>query len=112
MFTILFGVFVLGTAAMNVVRHFELAKWQVSIGLLILAVLLHVLNMALIQIYIRRNAPELASTDEVAPGVQAWELTAGLGVVPRWVSRIGLLAVSALITAVMPWVVSAVKFFL
>jgi hypothetical protein len=46
----------------------------------------------LIKRYIEKNAPESANSDEVLPGIQSWELTAGTGVVPKWVSLVGLLA--------------------
>jgi len=36
MTVILLGIFVLAVAAMRITRHFELEKWQVSIGLLVL----------------------------------------------------------------------------
>jgi hypothetical protein len=45
-----------------------------------------------------------ASSEEVLSGVQLWELTAGLGMVPKWVSLIGILAISAAITASGSWV--------
>lgn len=105
----LLGVFVLAVAAMRITRYFELEKWQVSVGLLVLAVVLYLVNITLIQLYIKKRASDFASSDEVMPGVQAWELTAGLGIVPKWVSWIGLLAISALITAVLPWVIGAMK---
>lgn len=106
---ILFGVIVLAVAAMNITRYLELEKWQVSIGLLVLAGALYVLSTTLTQLFIKKRAPDMASRDEVAPGLQTWELTAGLGIVPKWVSWIGLLAISALITAVLPWVVGVMK---
>ncbi|MEW6614668.1 MAG: hypothetical protein AB1401_04295 [Thermodesulfobacteriota bacterium] len=105
----LFGVFVLAVVAMRVTRYFKLEKWQVSIGLLVLAVVLYLVNIALIQLFIKKRTPNFASNDEVVPDVQAWELTAGLGIVPKWVSWIGLLAISALITAVLPWVIELIK---
>ena len=49
--------------------------------------------------------PELLSTDEDISGFQNWELTAGTGIVPKWVSWLGLLAISALITAILPWII-------
>ena len=38
-----------------------------------------------------------------------WEMTADLGIVPKWVSMIGLLSISALITAVVPWIIELIK---
>jgi hypothetical protein len=46
--------------------------------------------------------------EEAVPGTRIWEMTAGMGIVPKWVSVIGLLAVSAFIVAVVPWLVLAV----
>lgn len=109
MTVILLGIFVFSVAAMRITRHFEFAKWQISIGLLVLAVVLYLVNITLIQLFIKKRAPGFASSDEVMPGVQAWELTTGLGIVPKWVSWIGLLAISALITSVLPWVIGAMK---
>jgi hypothetical protein len=102
---IVLGVFGLSIAAMRIVRHFGVAKWQVSLGLLVFSAFLYATNIILIQYFIRKHAPDLASTEEIAPGLQTWELSAGLGVVPRWVSVLGLLAISALITGVLPWVI-------
>ena len=47
--------------------------------------------------YIRNRAPDFASKQEVAPGVPMWYLTAGTGVVPNWVSIIGLLSFAFLL---------------
>lgn len=106
---VLLGVFVLSVAAMKITRYFQLEKWQVSVGLLFLAVVLHLVSATLTQLFIKKHAPDFASTNEVIPGVQAWELTTGLGIVPKWVSCIGLLAISALVTAVWPWVIGVMK---
>lgn len=109
MTVILLGIFFISVAAMGITRYFELEKWQVSIGLLVLAIVLYLVNITLIQLFIKKRAPDFASSDEVTPGVQAWELTAGLGIVPKWVSWIGLLAISAFTAAVLPWVIGAMN---
>lgn len=46
-------------------------------------VVMYFVNIALIHYYISRRAPETLADD-------SWELTAGTGIVPRWVSVIGL----------------------
>lgn len=89
------GAVILAVVSMRITRYFGVEKWQVSLGLLGLAFALYVVNSLLIQHFIRKRAPELA-TDET------WELTAGLGIVPKWVSFLGLLSISAVITAVLP----------
>lgn len=75
---IVIGVFVFAVAAMRITRYFGLQKWQVSIGLGVIAVLLYLLNVILIQHFIEKSVPDFASSEEVVPGVQKWELTAGL----------------------------------
>ena len=108
--TIAIGIFIFAVVAMRITRHFGLQKWEVSLGLIGFAVLLYLLNIGLIQYFIKSRTPDFASSEEVIPpGVQKWEMTAGLGIVPKWVSVIGLLSISALITAVLPWIVGLLK---
>jgi len=59
----------------------------------------------LIRYYIKLRTPEFANDED-------WDKTAGLGIVPRWVSVIGLLSISALITAILPWIIALFKIFL
>ncbi len=86
---------------MRVTRGFQLEKWQVSLGLIALSLILYVISCFLIRYFIGKRAPEFASDEH-------WESTAGLGIVPKWVSVLGLLSISAFITAVMPLVVAIV----
>ena len=107
--TIIIGIFVFAVAAMQITKYFELEKWQVSLGLVGLTVLLYLLNVLSIQYFIKKRMPDFPSSEEVLPDVQKWELMAGLGIVPKWVSVIGLLAISSLVTAVLPWVIALLK---
>ncbi len=70
-----------------------------------LSAVLYFTNVFLIRYYIRKRTPELAN-DEM------WEMTAGLGIVPKWVSVIGLLSISAIITAVVPWIIALIRFLI
>lgn len=106
---IFIGIFVFAVAAMRITKYFGLEKWQVSLGVIGLAIFLYLLNIVLIQYFIKKRTPDFASSEEVLLGVQKWELTAGTGIVPKWVSVIGLLAISALFTAVLPWVIVLLK---
>jgi hypothetical protein len=106
---IIFGIFIFAIAAMRITKYFELEKWQVSLSLIGLAIFLYFLNIVLIRHFIAKRTPNFSSAEEVLPDVQKWELTAGLGIVPRWVSVIGLLAISTLIAAVLPWVIAFLK---
>jgi hypothetical protein len=95
---IISGIFLFAVLANRITKYFGLAKWHVSLSLLVLAVLLYLANALLIRFYITKRTPELASDDY-------WELTAGLGIVPKWVSVIGLLAISAIIVSLGPWII-------
>ena len=94
---------------MRITRYFGLEKWHVSLGLIVTAIIFYLLNVMLIQYFIKRKTPDFASTEERFQGVQKWELTVGIGIVPKWVSVIGLLSISALITAVVPWIIALLK---
>jgi len=103
---LLIEIFVLSVAAMRLSRLLGLQRLTISAVFLAAGVVLYVLNNLLIRHYIAQRIPDFASTQEAAPGVQKWELTAGLGVVPRWVSHLGTLGIAAIITAVVPWVIA------
>lgn len=106
---ILIGIFVFAVGATRITRYFGLEKWQVSLGLVGTAIFFYLLNIMLIQYFIKKKTPDFASTEEAFPDVQKWELTAGLGIVPKWVSVIGLLSISALIVVVVPWIIALLK---
>lgn len=109
MAVIFIGALIFAVISVQLTRNFGLEKWQVSTALIGLGALFYLLNVLLIKHYIRKRTPDFASTEEVLPGVQKWELTAGVGIVPKWVSVIGLLAISAFITAGLPWIIALTK---
>jgi hypothetical protein len=74
-------------------RAIGVAEWWAYVVPIPYAAICYVANVLLLERYIERNAPELANFDEAVPGVQTWALTARTGVVPKWVSLIGLLAI-------------------
>jgi len=59
--------------------------------------------------YIMKRAPEFAGDEEVFSGIQKWELTAGTGTVPKWISRIGFLSFACLISLAFPFMAVLVK---
>lgn len=70
------------------------------VGLVVMScsVVCYVANVILIRNYIERAAPGLMEADSLLPppGKEEeylWERTAGTGIVPRWVSVIGLAAI-------------------
>ena len=107
--TIAIGIFVSAVVAMRITKYLKFEKWQVSLGLIGVAGLLYLLSVVLIQYFIKKRIPDFAFSEEVFPDIQKWELTAGLGIVPKWVSVIGLLSISALVTAILPWVIALLK---
>ncbi|NHZ84850.1 MAG: hypothetical protein GWP19_03100 [Planctomycetia bacterium] len=109
MTTIIIGIFVFAISAMRITRYFGFEKWQVSLGLILVAIFLYIINVISIHHFIEKKTPDFASTKEASPNIQKWELTAGRGVVPKWVSIIGLLSISAFITAIGPWIVAFIK---
>lgn len=76
------------------------SSWWLIAAVLVLGVAFYVINVLLIKHYIAKRAPEMDSTEEVVMGIQTWELTAGLGIVPKWVSHIGLVSYSCFTAAV------------
>jgi len=71
-------------------KHFtmktETEPWIAGLILCLMGVGFYFLNAFLIQHYIKKEMPD--SLDD-----GSWEMTAGLGIVPKWVSYIGLLAI-------------------
>ena len=93
---------------MRITRYLGVEKWHVSLGLIALAILLHFVNVLLIWYFIKKKTPDLLLLKNL-PGIHKWELTAGTGIVPKWVSVIGLLAISAFATALLPWIMLLLK---
>lgn len=70
----------------------EWAVYLLAVGFaVILMIGSHAATLAIIQRKVGLD------TREVAPGVQAWEQTAGRGIVPRWVSFVGVLGMCFLL---------------
>ncbi len=99
---VIVGMVVFAIIANRIIKVYSLEKYKACIGLIILGGLLYALNILLIIFFIRKRAQEFAAND-------IWELTAGTGIVPKWVSIIGLLSFSAFIVAVLPWIISLFK---
>jgi hypothetical protein len=82
------------SAGTSTVRACGWPYWAYHVLVISVGVVLYLVNNFLIVGLVRRRAPDFASDDEVMPGVQKWELTAGTGIVPKWVSFIGLLSIA------------------
>jgi hypothetical protein len=101
-FRILVVTIVFASVAMSLSGAFGIQKWVMSLCLLVLAIGLYLLNITLIRYFIKKRSPEFAND-------QMWEFTAGTGIVPKWVSALGLISIAAAIAAVLPWVIAILK---
>lgn len=81
-------------AGMSAVRALQWPYWAYHVLVIAVGVILYLVNNFLIVGFIRRRAPEFASSEEALPGVQKWELTAGTGIVPKWVSFFGIVSIA------------------
>ena len=83
-------VFLVLAALFN--KYTGLPPWVAGVVLCILGVVLYFGNVLLIRSYVIKRSPEFAND-------AMWEMTAGTGIVPKWVSFLGLLAYPAFIAA-------------
>jgi hypothetical protein len=104
-----FLTFVAAWLAMMTVRMLTLPYWAYFVVCLFYGAVLYIVNSVLINWYIERRAPNLASHDDVGFGLEAWELTAGTGVVPRWVSWLGLLSLGFFLAIPFEFVASLIR---
>ena len=79
--------------------------WVGSIALILLAGILYGINIWLIGFYIQKGLPGLLAVDAALPAHNRgeeylWEKTAGTGIVPKWVSWIGMGAIFSCIGSV------------
>ena len=77
----------------------------IGIILIISAAACYISNVLLIKYYLDKNAPGIRDVDSALPKPDVgeeyiWEKTAGIGIVPKWVSFIGLLAIPLLIIGI------------
>lgn len=82
------------SAALSIVRTLQWPYWTYHVLVISIGAAMYLANNFLIVGFIRRRAPEFASTEEAPLGVQKWELTAGTGAVPKWVSFIGIVSMA------------------
>jgi hypothetical protein len=91
---ILVFTFIAANIAVFFQRIFSWPYWAYYILAAAFGAALYLLNNFLIVYYIRKRSPEFASKESLPEtGFQKWELSGGLGIVPRWVSLLGLLGI-------------------
>jgi len=88
--TIAIAVFLMAAALFN--KYTGAQPWVAGVVLCVAGVGLYLGNVLLIRSYIIKRAPGFAND-------RMWEMTAGTGIVPKWVSFLGLLAIPAFIAA-------------
>jgi hypothetical protein len=99
---VIFMAPLIGASVKFVLVTIGLPSWSNYAALLLLALVCYVTSCLLSGFYIEKRTPEFASNEEVFGDVQKWELTAGIGIVPKWVSWIGLMSFSCLLALFMP----------
>lgn len=93
---------VVGVAAKALLIYLGAPSWSYFVVLPVAGIMFYILNSFLIRYYILKRAPEFASDEDIGDGVQKWEMTAELGIVPKWVSLIGVLAIACFLALLMP----------
>jgi len=86
----------------------------VGVILIILAVLFYIMNISLINYFINKEIPGLIDVDSSLPEADKdeeylWERTAGTGIVPKWVSVIGLAVYPVLLVGIVLVVVAIIR---
>lgn len=76
--------------------------WSGTLVLVSSAIVLYGLNVVLIRHYIEKHVPGLLDVDAVLPPPEKseshlWETTAGTGIVPKWVSWVGMGAIACIV---------------
>ncbi|MEN6373185.1 MAG: hypothetical protein ABFD75_00215 [Smithella sp.] len=88
--TISVAVFLMTASLFN--KYIGAPPWVAGVVLCVAGMSLYLGNVLLIRSYVIKRAPELANNE-------MWEMTAGTGIVPKWISFLGLLAIPAFIAA-------------
>jgi len=110
MIRIAIWTFIISAVAGKAATHYSIEKYYLVIALIVFGGIMYVANVFLIKYYIEKRAPEFATSEEIASGLQQWEATAGMQIVPKWVSLIGILSVSTFMSALLPVIIYALKF--
>lgn len=86
----------------------------VGIILILLSIACYLLSIFLMKHFIDKKTPGLLDVDAALPPPKRnqeylWEKTSGAGIVPKWVSLIGLLAIPIFIFGVLILIISLIK---
>lgn len=102
LFNFAFLVILSTMAASLFIKFTSLPFWIGTPVLVSFAVILYGLNIVLIRHFIKKHEPGLLEVDAVLPPPEKgqnyfWEMTAGTGIVPKWVSWVGMGAVACVV---------------
>lgn len=91
--------FAVAFITMSFVRLVGWPYWSFHVLAILAGVVCYVASAILTKHFIEKNASDSANDDEMIPGVKNWQLTAGLGIVPQWVSLIGLIGLGLILAS-------------
>ena len=85
----------------------------IGVILIIIAIAFYIINISLLNYFINKDIPGLIDADSSLPEPDKdeeylWERTAGTGVVPKWVSVIGLAVYPLLLVGIVLVVVGII----
>ncbi len=85
-------------------KYLGFPAWSGGIILIVIGIFLYFTNIFLIKHYIDKEVPGLLDIDLNLPKPEKgqeylWEKTAGTGIVPKWVSFLGLLSFPSIVAA-------------
>jgi len=105
---VLLGSLPLGIISAILVSSMGLPSWTYYACLIFIGGAFFDTAHVLTQTFIRKRSPDFLSSEKVFGGMQPWEMTAGTGIVPRWVSLIHMLAFSSLLALFFPLLTSVI----
>ena len=83
-----------------------------SVLLIITGIIFYFANVLLVRYYLQKNLPELKEDlfEKMPDGDYLFEKTAGLGIVPKWVSLIGIFSYFQIATGILLLILNIIAF--
>jgi hypothetical protein len=100
--TVLLGIVVFSIVTMELTSLFNVENWQISTGFIVLAVVLYFTTDLMARYFIKKGSSEVA-------GDETGGITEGHVAFPPWLRTVGLLAISAFLTAGAPWLIDFIR---
>jgi hypothetical protein len=99
---ILIGSLPAGMGVAALVNNMGLPKWAYYANLILLGVAGLIICQVLTMTFIKRKTPAFATNEKLDGKEPAWMTTSGMGIVPQWVSMIGLMPFSCGVSLLYP----------